>query len=406
MQRRKFLTAAGLATTGMLIPVGLNSWVTKAIGQPANEKRMVVVLLRGGFDGLNTVVPHQETDYYQARPTISIPYPQEKNGVVDLDGFFGLHPLLKDLMPLWRQKSLAFVHASGSPVVERSHFQAQDYIENGTPGIRDTKDGWLNRLLAELPHGPVTQALNVGITTPYIFKGKMEVASMKPGRNSMGGIPTDNLNFSKAFDSLYSGNDDLSKAYQDGRKVRQAILGELTQEMISASRGAKSVNAFVDDAGEVAKLILGNAKTQIAFMEIGGWDSHINQNFIFNQLLPPLGEGLAILAKELEPIYSDTVIVVLSEFGRTARENGTRGTDHGYGNVMMLLGGAVKGGEVYGKWPGLNFNMLNQGRDLSVTTDFREVIAQVLVNHLSLDNDSLSRIFPNYQTTNKINFLN
>lgn len=406
MKRRKFITAAGLATGGLLIPVGLNSWVTnQATAQSGNSKRLVVVMLRGGMDGLNVVVPHQEANYYQTRPTIAVPYPQAKNGVLDLDGFFGLNPELKNLMPFWKQKNLGFVHCSGLPVTERSHFQAQDYLENGTPGMKSTADGWMNRLLGELSADNLTQALNVGLTTPYILKGKMKIANLKPGKNSIGRIPTDNPRISEAFDSLYSGSDNLSQAYQNGRKVREKIMADLKQEMQSASRGAKNVNAFVDDAAEVAQLMVGNTRTQIAFMQVGGWDSHINQNMILNRLLKPLGEGLTTLVNGLESIYSDTVIVVMSEFGRTAQENGTRGTDHGHGNVMFVLGGAVNGRKVHGGWSGLNQSDLHQGRELAVTTDYREVISHILQNHLSISDQGLSRIFPDFKLANKLDLL-
>ena len=404
MKRRKFISAASLAAGGMLIPVGLNSWVAQGVAKSA-AKRMIVVMLRGGMDGLNVVIPYGEANYYQTRPTIAVPRPGEKGGAIDLDGVFGLHPQLKNIMPFWKGQSLGLVHASGLPLAERSHFQAQDYLENGTPGIKNTRDGWMNRLLQELSQDSLTQALNVGLTTPYILKGEMKIANLKPGRDSAGAIPTDNPVISKAFDRLYNGDDAISQAYQDGRKARAKILADLNQEMMSASRGAKNVDAFVDDAGEVARLMLGNAKTQIAFMEIGGWDSHINQNNILDRLLRPLGDGLAILAQDLESIYSDTVVVVMSEFGRTAKENGTKGTDHGHGNVMLVLGGAVRGGKVHGEWLGLNESNLHQGRDLPVTTDYREVLGHILQDHLSVSQAGISRVFPDYKFTNKINLL-
>lgn len=405
MKRRKFLTAASLATAGMLIPVGLNSWVAQGVARSTKRKRLVVVFLRGAVDGLNVIIPHQEAKYYQVRPTIAIPYPQENNGAIDLDGFFGLHPNLSDLIPLWKQGSLAFIHSSGSPVSERSHFQAQDYIENGTPGINNTTDGWMNRLLGELPQTKPTQALNVGVTTPYILRGKMQIASLKPGKNSAAPISTDRPHINQAFNNLYSGQDALSKAYQDGRKAREIVLQELSQEMMSASRGATNVNAFVDDAAEVARLMVGNTQTQLAFMEVGGWDTHINQNNILERLLPSLGQGLATLVKGLETIYADTVIVVMSEFGRTVKENGNRGTDHGHGNVMWLLGGGIRGGKVYGEWRGLNKAALHENRDLPVTTDFREALSLILQQHLSISNDGLNRVFPDYQFRRNIDFL-
>lgn len=405
MKRRNFLTTLGYATTGMLIPVGLNSCVAQTEAKTNTPQRLVVVFLRGAIDGLNVVVPHQEPDYYQARPTVAIPYPQEKDGVIDLDGFFGLHPHLKDVMPLWQNKSLAFIHASGLPLIERSHFQAQDYMENGTPGTKDTSDGWMNRLLAELPQHRPVQALNVGGTTPYILKGKMEIASLKPGKDSTKPIITDRSNISTAFDSLYAGSDDLSKAYNDGRKSRKVVLAELNQEMVSSAGKANNVNAFVDDAAEVARLMVGNTRTQLAFMDIGGWDTHINQNSIHNKLLPNLGQGLATLVKGLEPIYSDTTIVVMSEFGRTVKENGNRGTDHGHGNAIWLLGGKVRGGKIYGEWTGLEESALSEERDLPVNTDFRQPLTAILQQHLGLSNSSLSRVFPGYKFTDTIDFL-
>ena len=404
MRRRKFLTAAGLAMGSMLVPIGSNSWVAKQ-AHANNRKRLVVVLMRGAVDGLNLVVPHQAAEYYEARPTIAVPYPQEKNGVIDLNGYFGLHPMLKDLMPLWNRQQLAFVHASGSPVLERSHFQAQQYIENGTPGNKKTKDGWMNRLFAQLPPDRPTQAVNVGNTTPHILKGEMSVASLKPGRDSAAPIPTDRLPVREAFNQLYNGSDPLSKAYQEGSKARDIVLAELNQEMMMASKGAKKVDVFVDDAAEVARLMVGDAKTQLAFMEIGGWDSHINQNFLLDRQLPSLGEGLATLVSGLEPILKDTVVVVMSEFGRTFEENGNKGTDHGYGNVMLVLGGGIKGSNVYGNWLGLNPSALHKNRDLPVTTDFRDVLTPIIVQHLSIPSDRLKQIFPNYQPLNQIDFL-
>ena len=405
MKRRKLLTIGSLATAGILLPISRNSWVARGTDSPNNRKRLIVVFLRGGVDGLNILVPHQEADYYQVRPTIAIPYPDREDGAIDLDGFFGLHPKLEKLLPLWQDKKLAFIHASGLPVAERSHFQAQDYIESGTPGTKTTSNGWMNRLLAEFSYNQPTQALNVGITTPYILKGEMKVANLKPGKNSTAPIPTDRPQVDRAFNNLYSGEDPLSKAYQDGRKAREIILKDLTQEMMSASRGANDANAFVDDATEVAKLMLGDAQTQLAFMEIGGWDTHINQNSAFDRLLPPLAEGLVRLSEGLKSVFADTTIVVISEFGRTVKENGNKGTDHGYGNVMFILGGGVRGKKVYSEWSGLNSSVLYENRDLPVTTDFREPLSIILKHHLSLSNDSLNRVFPNFNFTDKIDFL-
>ncbi|MDJ0535439.1 MAG: DUF1501 domain-containing protein [Xenococcaceae cyanobacterium MO_207.B15] len=405
MKRRHLLQTIALASGSMLFPVGCKSWVAKEVEGLNNRKRLITIFLRGAIDGLNVVVPHQESDYYEARPTIAIPYPKEKEGVIDLNGFFGLHPALKDILPLWQEKTLAFIHNSGSPNGTRSHFDAQDYMESGTPGIKSTPDGWMNRLLARLPEDRPTQAVNVGNTTPKILQGKIAVANLSPGANSTRPISIDRPQVSSAFDLMYGGQDSLSKAYQEGLKARGIILEELNQEMMSANRNAGGVDKFVDDAKEVAQLIVSDARTQLAFMEVGGWDTHISQKPVFNRSLPNLGKGLATLVKGLGSVYSDTVIVVISEFGRTVKENGNAGTDHGHGNVMWLLGGGVRGGQVYSQWEGLAESELYEGRDLPVTVDFRDAISHILQDHLSVSNQDLGYIFPKYQLASNLNFL-
>ena len=405
MKRRKFLQTVALATGGMMIPVGSSSWVARGAEGAKNPQRLVVILLRGAIDGLNIVVPHQDAEYYNLRPSIAINYPKEKQGAIDLDGFFGLHPDLNNLKPFWQQKTLAFIHNCGSPNDTRSHFDAQDYMETGTPGIKSTPDGWLNRLLAQLPKDKPTQALNVGNTTPRILKGTMPIAHLRPGKNSLNALPLDRPRVGEAFDRLYSGDSKIAKAYQEGRQARSIILEQLSQEMMSASRDAVSPDKFVDDAAEVARLIAGDAKTQLAFMDVGGWDTHINQPGIFNRSLPPLGEGLATLVKNLGAAYQNTVIVVMSEFGRTAKENGNKGTDHGHGNVLWLLGGAVKGGQVYGDWTGLDEANLHEKRDLPVNTDFREAIATILSQHLQLNTQQIASVFPDYQPVGNLSLL-
>ncbi|HHP7231650.1 MAG TPA: DUF1501 domain-containing protein [Xenococcaceae cyanobacterium] len=405
MKRRKLFQTLALASGAMLLPVGCNSWVAKEVTGLSNRKRLITIFLRGAADGLNIVVPHQESEYYTARPTIAIPYPQEPEGVIDLDGFFGLHPALQAILPFWQEKTLAFINNSGSPDGTRSHFDAQDYMENGTPGIKSTPDGWMNRLLTRLPQDRLTQAINVGNTTPKILQGKIPVANLSPGKNSTRPISTDRPQISSAFELMYGGEDSLSKAYQEGLKARSIILEELNQEMISANRNAGSVDQFVDDAKEVAQLIVSDARTQLAFMDVGGWDTHIDEKATFNRALPNLGKGLATLVEGLGDVYSDTVIVVISEFGRTVQENGNGGTDHGHGNVMWLLGGGVRGGQVYHQWTGLTESELYEGRDLPVSIDFREAIAHIFLAHLAVSQQDLNHIFPQYQLANNLNFL-
>ena len=402
MKRRKIVQYGSLFAAASLIPVGMSGWVAKAIGQTNNNKKLIVIFLRGAIDGLNVIVPYRESGYYEARPTIAIPSPDREGGVLDLDGRFGLNPALTDLMPLWQQNNLAFIHASGSPDPTRSHFEAQDYMETGTPGVKSTANGWMNRLLTITPQDNPTRAVNVGNTIPLILKGNMAVASV-PSGNAKRKLPVDRQIVNQAFDRLYSGQDPLSLAYQEGRKAREIVMKELNKEMMAADRGAPTPINFVKDARRLARLMAGDAKTQLGFMALGGWDTHVNQGSIRGRLtrnLKPLGMGLAALIKELGSVYSDTAIVVISEFGRTVAENGNGGTDHGHGNAIWLLGGKVKGGKIYGEWPGLSESALYKGRDLAITTDFRTAIASVLRQHLQISQSNLNSIFPGYSTNN------
>ena len=399
MKRRKFIEQAGIFSASSLVAVGANAWLSRSISAAPNSKRLIVIFLRGAVDGLSVVVPYADNAYYQARKRIAIPQPNKAGGVLDLDGKFGLHPSLAALMPLWKQKNLAFVHACGSRESTRSHFDAQEYMENGTPGIKNTKDGWMNRLLTlmSVENNPI-QAVNVGYDIPRILGGNAPVATIPAGRIAKR-LPIDNSNLTTAFDKLYSGDDALSKTYRDARQARKALM-ESDVEMQMANNGAPLPKGFSRDAQRLARLMVRDSRIELAFVGLGGWDTHINQGNSKGQLaqrLQSLGDGLATLQKELGAVYKDTNIIVLSEFGRTVRENGNGGTDHGHGNVMWLLGGNIKGGKIYGDFPGLSENQLHEKRDLAVTTDFRDVISTVLQSHINLDKTSISKIFPNYK---------
>ncbi|MGB7485388.1 MAG: hypothetical protein WA901_04310, partial [Phormidesmis sp.] len=245
MKRRRFLQqtaqkTAWLGAASLVTTVGAHSWLWQSKAQAATMPRLIVVMLRGAADGLNIVVPYQETEYYEARPSIAIAKPGENDGVLDLDGRFGLHPALAPLMPEWEAGRLAFVHASGSPTETRSHFQAQDYLENGTPGNAATHTGWLNRLLAVLPDGPPTQAVNMGTggTLPLILSGAESVANL--GVNGAGNpaFSADQGGLQTAFDRLYAGDDKVARIYQSGRQSRDTLMQELAEEGMEASRGA------------------------------------------------------------------------------------------------------------------------------------------------------------------------
>jgi uncharacterized protein (DUF1501 family) len=392
MNRREFLKIAGLIPALTMEPLGNLGWAAGVKDGNTARRKLIVVFMRGAVDGLNLVIPYNESAYYDGRPSIA---------VTDLDGRFGLHPALASLIPLWRERSLAFVHACGSPDPTRSHFDAQDYMESGTPGVKSTPDGWMNRLLATLPgpHAP-TEGVSFGPTLPRIFSGRMTVANVSVGKNAARPMPLDRPAVSDAFDRLYRGNDALDQAYREGQTARKQLLGELKQDMEAASNGAPSASGFVQIADQVARLMARDRNIQLAFLAVGGWDTHVNQGAGTGQLanhLRPLGDGLANIAHNLGDAYADTVIIVMSEFGRTVRENGNGGTDHGHGNVMWVMGGAVRGGKVYGKWPGLSADALYQGRDLAVTTDFRDVVGAVLERHMKLDNRQLSAVFPGFK---------
>jgi uncharacterized protein (DUF1501 family) len=397
LDRRQFLRrAAMLATTGVVL-LGPHAWVARVARSGDKRQRLIIILLRGAVDGLNVVVPYGDDDYYEYRPTIAIPR-RGSRAVLNLDGYFGLNPALDSLIPIWREGTLAFVHSCGSPDPTRSHFDAQAYLENGTPGIKTTADGWMNRTLAALP-GPIapTAAISLGPVLPRILSGKMAVANLPLGRAAVWPLPLDNPGIERSFDRLYDGGDPLSRTYREGRIARKRLLSELEQDMQQANNGAPGPERFADDAARIAGLIQRDPGIVLACVSLGGWDTHVNQGAADGRLanhLKPLGDGLAEFKRRLGAAYDDTVILVVSEFGRTARENGDGGTDHGHGNVMWLMGGRVRGGRVYGRWSGLAAEELYQARDLAVTTDFREPIAQVLKTHLRLSTTQIERIFP------------
>ena len=404
MRRRDFLRSTAAAGGLALLSFGSRGWAVQNPG--AGKERLVVIFLRGAIDGLNVVVPYTDQNYYSMRPSIAIPRPGQANGALDLDGRFGLHPALQSLMPEWKERSLAFVHASGSPDESRSHFEAQAYMEAGTPGVKSTPDGWMNRVLAALPgqHTP-TEALNFGRTMPKILAGRMPVASVPTrdgghGRNREMDAPVEDAAANAIFDRMYTGADAVSVAYREGRQAQTQIMSDLARDMTEAAAGAPTPAGFADDAAKLCQLMKRDPMIQLAFFGLSGWDTHVRQGSAEGQLayhLKGLAAGLAQLRSGLGDTYGRTVILVISEFGRTARENGNGGTDHGHGNAIWVMGGPVNGGKVYGKWPGLDEDELHEGRDLAVTSDFRNVIADVLFHHMKVPSRNLESVFPGSQ---------
>ncbi len=395
MRRRDFLT---LSAGAALLPLGGGAWAATGAGGP---QRLVVVLLRGAVDGLNVVVPYGEDAYYVARPTIAIAKPGSGDGAaLALDEHFALHPELASLVPLWQAKQLAFIPAAGSPDPTRSHFDAQLFIENGTPGRRTTDDGWMNRLLADLPgERTPTSALAIGPTVPQILRGRLPVATLPLGPAVANPMAIDRPPVAAAFDLLYGGDDAIGRTYRQGRAARAELIANMPEATQPAGDATPPANALPAQAVRLAGLISRDRNIRLAFVSLGGWDTHVNQGAAKGQLanlLRPLGDGLAAFAQGLGGDWQDTVVVVLSEFGRTVRENGDGGTDHGHGNAIWVMGGKVRGGRIYGDWPGLAPTALFEGRDLAATTDYRSVLAAVIARHLRLDDRALAQIFPGF----------
>ncbi|HEY9680312.1 MAG TPA: DUF1501 domain-containing protein [Oculatellaceae cyanobacterium] len=406
MNRREFLRSAALTSLSFMVP-GVRGWAYSNGTDDVDRKKLIVILLRGGVDGLNVVAPYGDSLYYSIRPTIALPRPGSATGALNLDGHFGLHPALSPLMPYWNSKQLAFVHSSGSPDPSRSHFDAQDYMESGTPGRKLIGSGWMNRLVTQLPskHSPV-QAISFGPILPRIFSGTAVVATVDRGDKSKP-IPVDHPVIQQCFEEMYKGRTDyLGKAFSEGMAAHRTINDALDEkkekldpEQVQANRGAPLPKNFRGFGTQLANLFRKDKSIQVAFMDLGGWDTHVNQGAGSGQLaqhLVPLGTGLADLCTGLGPLYKDTTIVVMSEFGRTAKENGNGGTDHGHGNVMWLLGGTVRGGKVYGRWDGLSPTALNEGRDLPTSTDFRSVLCWTLNEQIHVSKAALAEIFPDF----------
>ncbi len=394
--RRIFLRNAALAMVGIgTAPV----WLERALyaqGSPSRRKKVLVAIFqRGAADGLNIVVPHSEQAYYDLRPTIAIPRPGSgDNAAIDLDGHFSLHPALAPFKTLFDQGQLAVVHAAGSPDPTRSHFDAQDYMESGTPGLKATTSGWLNRSLPlEAGKASPVRALSMGATLPRTMQGPIPAIAME----SIGNFQVKDAAAAKAFESLYQGSTDqiLNGA---GRETFEAaaLLQSIQQTPYQPATGANYPKSrFGDNMRQIAQLIKSGVGVEVAFADIGGWDHHVNEGPLLNNLLKDFGQSIAAFHADLGDRMEDVVLVTMSEFGRTAKENGTRGTDHGHANCMFVMGGNVQGGKVHGPWPGLATEQLYENRDLDITTDFRAVLGDLVTGHLG--NKNLRAVFPNYK---------
>jgi uncharacterized protein (DUF1501 family) len=403
ISRRFFLHKGALAVAGTAAIPGflVRSVLAETAGAPG--QRLVVIFQRGAADGLNAVVPYREKNYYSMRPTIAIP----QNQVVDLDGFFGLHPSLAPFKPLYDQGHLAVIHACGSPDMSRSHFDAQDYMESGTPGVKNTSDGWLNRALQaeDLRHRcegtcerSAFRALALGSELPLTLAGRVPAIALNNvnGFTVAGRGPSPSPAAS-AFEAMYAGSGDhIFHAAGDETFEAVKMLRAADPAQYTPGPGVQYPNSdFGNSMKQIAQLLKANLGVEAAFTDVSGWDTHQNQGSVNGQLANRLSDFSASIAafwRDLGDGAENVTLVTMSEFGRTARENGTGGTDHGHANAMFVLGGKVKGGKVYGRWPGLDNDQLNEGRDLALTTDYRQVLGEVVTRTLGAGN--LETVFP------------
>jgi uncharacterized protein (DUF1501 family) len=393
--RRRFLKSTGLGFLALGLPPSFLVRAAEA-QQVGKGKTMVVVFQRGAMDGLNAVIPFKDPAYYSLRPSIAIAEPASgEERALDLDGFYGLHPALAPLKSIYDKNHLAIVHAAGSPDNTRSHFDAQDYMEIGTPGIKSTPDGWLNRCLNEQKkiESPF-RGVALTAQLPRILAGSAPALTL----SSIDEFRLRNDAMAATLQRLYTRTSD--ELFRFGGQNLFAAMAELrrVESKIPPSAERYPVGRFGASLAQIARLIKADIGLEIAFTEIQGWDTHVNQGGAKGQManrLKDLAEGLATFYRDLGDRVEDAVLITLSEFGRTARENGNRGTDHGHANVMFALGGPVRGGKVYGRWPGLAPEVLHEGRDLDLTTDFRTVCAEVISRHLG--QRDLSKIFPGFR---------
>ncbi len=403
--RRIFLKDGALAVVGLSMVPGYVYRSTLAVQQVvAKNKKLVVVFQRGGVDGLNMVVPFGEKHYYDHRPTIAVPAPsREGQGALDLDGFFGLHPALRPLHEIYQREELAIVQAVGSPHETRSHLEAQSYMESAVPGSK-TADGWLNRYMHENQHAEATsfRGVALGEVLPKTLDGPAPVLALGELAGSARVVGARSLFESlddRETNSLLSGTSkEMFNAIDQLAELKAATYEPENGANYGNVNNANNANGqFARPMRRLAQLIKADLGVEIAFVDIGGWDTHQAQGSLQGRLpgrLAVFARVLAAFYRDMGDRMEDIVVLTMSEFGRTARENASAGTDHGRANVMFAMGGGVKGGMVYTDWPGLAPEQLNEDRDLAMTTDFRDVFAEVITGHMGAQHTSA--IFPDF----------
>jgi uncharacterized protein (DUF1501 family) len=416
--RRQFLRTAGM-TIGLL---GMApAWLARAAAQGSPRRKILIsIFQRGAADGLNMVVPFFEKRYYELRPSIAIAPPKgiafpvatpaatsaaslaaalvnsgninaNSNLSIDLDGRFALHPQLQALKPLWDGNQLAIVHAAGSPDNSRSHFDAQEFMESGTASTK-TNDGWLNRTLGSSADTSPLRAVALGKELPRALRGRS--AAVPVAVDDLAKFQMANPDAAAMFESMYAASGDSAlKTQGHGTFEAVRMIESVLKQPYTPVGGAQYIGDFGKKLRQLAQLIKANVGVEVAFADMNNWDHHANENSQLPTMLNEFGSSLAAFSRDMGDRMEDIVMVTMSEFGRTAAESGNQGTDHGHGGVMLVLGGTVKGGNMYGRWPGLQPEQLFEGRDLAVTTDYRDVLGELVRDHLGVKPDA---VFPGF----------
>jgi len=397
LARRSFLRTLGLTVGAVGAAPG---WLYRASAQGRGRRRVLVAIFqRGAADGLNIVAPFFENRYYQLRPTLAIAEPGKPNGGIDLDGRFALHPAMAALKDLWDARQLAIVHAAGSPDPSRSHFDAQEFMEAGTPGVK-SDSGWLNRALAPARDNvSPMRAVAISSELPRTLRGSSDAVAL----NDISTFHVGTAATSGLLEQMYAASSDPRlRTPGNGAFEAARVIDGFRKQPYTPANGAQYFGQFGQRLMQIARLIKADAGVEVAFADIGGWDHHSNEAAQLANLSREFAFSLAAFVRDLGDRADDVVIVTMSEFGRTAAENGSGGTDHGHGNVMMVLGGRVQGGRVYGRWPGLEPEQLFEERDLAVTSDFRDVLGELVQGHLG---QRPEQVFPGYTVGSNLGFL-
>jgi len=404
--RRNFIKMTAALPTIALWP----RWMPRLAFAPAHTAprgdALVCVFLRGAADALNMLVPHGEETYYQKRPTIAIPRPDDTKAgsghrALDLDGFFGLHSAMASLLPMWKAGHLTAVHAVGAPDESRSHFKAMELMERGVETKSGPASGWLGRHLATLDtgnHSPL-RGISIGETAAHALRGPIPVTALRSIADyHLDGDPRAIAEMQAALAALYNTGDLLDPFALEAMRTLEAIGGINPDAYRPAGDAVYPDDEFGMGLKQVAMLVKAEAGLEIAWLDLGGWDTHIAQGSsegLMANLLRSLADGLSAFYLDLNEHADRLSIVVMSEFGRRVKENGGLGTDHGHGGAMLLLGGNVIGGKIHGQWPGLAPEELVGPGDLAITTDYRDILAEIILRRLN--NPNLEAIFPDYE---------